>query len=54
MIILITYADEERDGKICVSHGVDYHTLKNIVLPNDPIEFFGARYDIDGGFYYVK
>lgn len=48
MIVLITYFDEE-DKSLKVSHGVDYDTLENVVLPNKTPQMLGAEFHMKLG-----
>lgn len=51
MIILITcvhYPKHKPRGEVIVSHGVDYNTDKNVILPNETISYYkmhGAYWD---------
>lgn len=42
MIALILYSEKDKYGhtRQVVSHGVDTNTLRNIVLSQDPIEYY--------------
>ncbi len=42
MIVLITYTEK---GKVLVSHGVDYETMRNVVLPNESPQILGAKFN---------
>lgn len=42
MILLITYFCPD-ENKIMVSHGIDLKTDRIVVLPNEPIFYFGDR-----------
>lgn len=53
MIILITYKDER--GNVKVSHGMNYETLENIVLPTGmPPEYFNAKFSVKLGEYFIS
>lgn len=54
MIIVVLY--EERNQKtgrkeVIVSHGIDEHTMKTIVLPQVSVKELGARFDNERGEY---
>lgn len=43
-IILITYKE---NNKVYVSHGIDESTMLNVVLPNNLLSLFNARFCTD-------
>lgn len=47
-IYLMTY---DENGKRFVSHGVGDETLKNYVLPQEPLSEFRPFYQDDNGYY---
>lgn len=48
MIVLITYLDQ-KSCQTLVSHGVDYETMNNVVLPNEPPNTLGAKFSKEIG-----
>ena len=48
MIVLITYLDQ-KSCQTLVSHGVDYETMTNVVLPNEPPHTLGAKFSKEIG-----
>lgn len=50
MIILITTLEKDKKtghDHLIVSHGVDFETGKNVILPCEPPQALGAVYDED-------
>jgi hypothetical protein len=56
MIIVITNAKEQRDGKIktIVWHGIDIDTGRNIPLPSDEPQAIGAVFSHQFGEYILQ
>lgn len=56
IIVIVVKERNEKTGRIeeIVSHGIDFATDRNIVLPQESPSSVGARFDPDIGEYVIK
>lgn len=52
MIWLITFIDERKTER--VSHGIDADTYRVVILPENPIGYFGASWSESAGMWFIK
>ena len=52
MIIVYTYRDENKQER--VDFGVNTINDRVVIMPNYPIESIGAKWDVEGQFWYLE